>query len=158
MLNIEYEIRLNDDGYPYIYLDENYDDKMEDKFMVVELTRYLLLNLLKKKNDLIPEDIINNIKISENTLSEISLEMGEILKDNMETNGVNTINYARKFDMIVDNINELYNLKYNGTIYNNKIIKRVEGLKVLVYDENQVYELKGGIDNKNWKKIEDETN
>ena len=41
MHNIEYEIKLNEQGRPCISIPENHENNPEDKFFAIELARYL---------------------------------------------------------------------------------------------------------------------
>ena len=50
MFKIEYDIKIaEEDNYPYIQLADEYNEKPEDKFFVLELTKYLLHNLIESK-------------------------------------------------------------------------------------------------------------
>jgi hypothetical protein len=54
---------------------------------------------------------------------------------------------------MVENIEERNNLNYEGIVRGDKILKRQEGLRVLVQNEMKIYELKDGIDNENWTEL-----
>ena len=45
---IEYEIRLNDDGRPYIHLPDNFQNIAEHRFFVLEMSRYILYDVVEK--------------------------------------------------------------------------------------------------------------
>ena len=87
MHNFTYEIRLTDEGIPYIHLPEDFEQKPEHWFMIYEMARYALYDLLDKnveKKDLTDESII---KIAEagDTIRQISEEYGKILKGMMDS-------------------------------------------------------------------------
>ena len=46
MHTIEYEIGLNDEGRPFIGLPEDYEQNPEDRFFAIEITRYILQDLM----------------------------------------------------------------------------------------------------------------
>lgn len=84
-INLTYEIRLNDEGRPYIHLPDEYESEPEHLFLAYELVRYSLFDLLERnevKQDLKEESAI---KIGEagHTISQISDEFAQILKGRM---------------------------------------------------------------------------
>lgn len=148
---IEYEIDINDEGRPYIKLPEDFEDCPENKFFVLELTRYLLSSLINKKSDNLDDETINKLMTSNALISIISDEVASILRNQMEATGVIYFNLKNMYHIKVQTIEERDKLNYNGIIYEDIIYKRIEGLKVFVEDENKIYELIDGIDNENWK-------
>jgi len=153
MFEIKYNIKLNDAGRPYIDLPEEYEDKPEDKFFVLELTRYLFISILHTNGDNYDETTIAHINNTLDLLDKVSDEMAVLIKKQMEVLGVTELTVQRNYHIQVDNIEQRDKLNYEGIIYRNKIFKRIEGLKVLVLDDMNVYELQGGIDNKHWVKL-----
>lgn len=153
MLNFEYEIKLNDEGRPYIHIPESYEDKPEDKFMALELSRYVVDNLLNLRRSELPEDQINALESTFSTLEALSDELAVLLKQQMEVMGEAEITMYRKYHITVDTKEDRDNLNYEGIIHKGKIFKRMIGLKVLVLEDMNVYELVDGIDNENWQKI-----
>ena len=147
MYEIKYNIKLSEDGRPYIDLPKDYKDKPEDKFFVIELTRYLFISILNNNGGLYDENTKAHIENTLDLLDKVSVEMADIIKKILK--GEDVINY----DIRVNDIKERDNLNYKGIIYNDKIFNRKEGLKVLVLEDLSLYELKGGIDNKHWTKI-----
>jgi hypothetical protein len=148
---IEYEVDINDEGRPYIKLPETFNDTPENKFFVLELTRYLLTSLINKRESQLDEDTVNKILISNGLISIISDEVASILRNQMEAIGELYFSMKNEYHIKVKTIEERNKLNYNGIIYDNKIYKRIEGLKVFVENENKTYELINGIDNENWK-------
>ena len=153
MFEIKYNIKLNDAGRPYIELPDEYVDKPEDKFFVLELTRYLFVSILNTNGDNYDETTKAHINNTLDLLDKVSDEMAVLLKKQMENLGVTELTVQRNYHVQVTTIKERDDLNYNGIIYNGKIFKRTEGLKVLVLEDMNVYELQNGIDNKNWVKL-----
>lgn len=51
MFNFRYEIKINDQGRPYVHIDTNQVNHPEHKFMALEISRYLLMQLLKDNEE-----------------------------------------------------------------------------------------------------------
>ena len=153
MLKIEYEIKLNDKGRPFIDLSKDYEDKPEDKFLVLELARYLITDVYNRRSEEFDEDTADKINNCAIVLGQVSDEIAALLYKQMEVMGDVAIQTNRNYHIQVDNIGERNNLNYNGIIYNNKIYKREAGLKVLVLEDMKIYELSDGIDNENWIEV-----
>ena len=153
MLKFEYEIKLNDEGRPYIYISPDHQDNMEDKFMAMELTRYIINGLYAIKKDVYTDNDLKVMEMTSEFLEKVSDEMAVILKGAMEASGEFHLSFYRNFDVQVANIEERDKLNYEGIIYGKKIFKRCPGLKVMTQDTMQVFELVGGIDNEHWKEV-----
>ena len=153
MLNIEYDIKLNDLGRPYIELSDDYVDKPEDKFLAIELTRYILQNAYMKKGDEFDDNTSIVIENCLNFLGQIGDEISQILLNQMKTMGEVSLMFNSKYHVQVSTIKDLYGLGVDNIIYNGKVYKRENGLKVLVLDEMKIYMLDGGTDNNNWIEI-----
>jgi hypothetical protein len=153
MLKFEYEIKLNDDGRPYIDISPDHDDNIEDKFMGMELTRYILTGIYNIRKDVYTENDLKVMKLTLEFLEKVSDEMALILKGAMETSGELQLTYYRDFDIQVPNIKKRDDINYEGIIYGNKLFKRCTGLKVMVQDTMKVYQLVDGIDNEHWKEV-----
>lgn len=153
MLNINYDILLNDEGRPYIYLPPDYRDNPEDRFFALEITRYMLNMVLVNRKDKFDDNTKINLNETLKTLELISDEVADLLKQQMEFLGDVDNLIENKYSFSVENKQELFDLNYEGILRNDKIYKRKIGLKVLVRNEMQIYELMDGIDNENWKRI-----
>jgi len=153
MLKIEYEIKLNDSGRPCIDLSNDYEEKPEDKFFVLELARYLIQNIYNFKSTDFDKTTANKINDCIIILGQISDEVAMLLFEQMKVMGDTSIKTNRNYHIQVNNIEERNNLNYNGIIYNNKIYAREIGLKVLVLSDMRIYELNNGIDNNNWGEV-----
>ena len=153
MLKFEYQIKLNDEGRPYIDIPEDYQNKTEDQFMVLEMSRYLIISLLKNRRSELPDNEVKALEATFDTLEVLSDELAILMKRQMEVLGENVLQFERNHHITVDSIEDRDNLNYNGIIHDGKIFKRMIGLKVLVLENMQIFELVDGIDNENWKMI-----
>lgn len=153
MLNFEYQIKLNDDDRPYIDIPEEYQNKTEDQFMVLEMSRYLILSLLNLRRSELPENEVKALESSFDTLEVLSDELGILLKKQMEVLGETVLETARNHHITLDTLDQRNELNYNGIIYDGKLFKRVMGLKVLVLENMEIYELVDGIDNEHWRRV-----
>lgn len=161
MLKIEYEIQLNESGRPCIDLAMDYVDKEEDKFLVIELARYLLQNVYNKKNSEFNEEEASIMDSSIQLLGQIGDKMAEIIFNDMKQNAeiamlVNESGYNAH--IWLKSIKERDELGFGWICYENKIFKRKTGFRVMVYDEKDkdasgIYELIDGITNEHWVKI-----
>lgn len=150
MLKIEYEIRLNDSGRPYVHLPEDYRDNSQDRFFALELSRYMLQMIYSRRSARFDVESSKAMETTLSTLEMISDEVAVLLRQEMEFIGDTSMMYHQNYHLKVKNIEERDSLNYEGIVRGDKILKRQEGLKVLVEDEMKIYELKGGIDNENW--------
>lgn len=154
MLNFEYEIRLNEEKRPYIYIPDTYQDKPEDKFMALELTQYLIANILSNRQETMSDDSMKALESCLENIGMISDEVAILLKQQMEAAGEVAITTTRNYHITVDTRKDRDKLNYEGIIHKGKIFKRMIGLKVLVLEDMNIYELVDGIDNNNWQKVE----
>ena len=151
MINFEYQIKLNDDGRPYIDIPVEYQNKPEDKFMVLEMTRYLILSLLNNRRSELPPNEVKALEATFDTLEVLSDELAVLLKEQMEVLGEAVLHTQRNYHVTVTTIKERDDLNYEGIIHEGKIFKRMIGLRVLTLENMQIFELVDGIDNEHWK-------
>jgi hypothetical protein len=144
MLNIEYEVKLNESGRPYVELSPDYENKPEHNFFVVEMTRYLLITSLNKRSEELDADSILAMKNTIDFLGQISDEIAEILWHDMKNMGDIELIFGKKYHVIVDTIEERDKLE-DDILMNGKIYKKQDGLKVFIAEENKIYELKNNI-------------
>ena len=72
MRNIEYEIKLNEEGKPYVHLDDLNMD-VEDMFFCFEITKYRLFGILSdENNDFLPQEALEELALAGNIVSDIS--------------------------------------------------------------------------------------
>lgn len=82
MKNFEYEIKLNDDGRPYIHIDDPKLD-VDHRFACLEITKYMLFELMKNNEEL-PEDFIKDLAIAGDMVNGLSDKMSTIIKGQMD--------------------------------------------------------------------------
>jgi hypothetical protein len=163
MFNFEYEIELNDEGRPFINPVGATTKEMsfvEHKFMGMELARYIVgstINLHLEKGDKfpLPEGELERLQYLESEITRISDIYAANIRDQFELLGIADRLLNKNFDLTVLNIAERDALNYNGIIFDDRIYKRQEGLKVKLIQTGQIFELKGGIDNEHWTEIKD---
>lgn len=170
MNKIEYDIELNEQGRPYIKLSDDYENQPEDKFLSIELTRYIIQDLLQRRNKDVDKKTIKVMNIAINFLGQISDEMAEILYGQMRAMGSIDIMLDKIYHITVKSIEERDALPNKDIVYEGKIFDRVEGLCVHInpdsYNEDEypyseidltpiteIYELVGGITNDHWVKL-----
>ncbi len=154
MLKIEYEIKLNDSGRPCIELSPEHEEKPEDKFLCLELTRYLLQGIYARRSSEFDKNTSEQLDNCINLLGQVSDEVAKLLYENMLAYGETSKVFQKSYDAQVNTIEDRNKLNYHGFIYGDKIFRREVGLKVLVTEDMKIYELIGGIDNENWKLVE----
>lgn len=161
MYKIEYEIKLNATGRPCIDLPEEHEDKPEDKFFALELTRYVLQDVFSRRSKDFNPETTENLELAINLLGQIGDEVAALIWDGMKTSGDVAMILDSAYHFQVNSIEERDNLPFDYFAHSDKIFKRQEGLKVYVqypienYDAEKsgLYILKGGIENENWVKI-----
>jgi type I restriction-modification system DNA methylase subunit len=91
MHKFEYDIRLNDLGAPYVHLPKKMENKTEDKFMWLEMSRMVLINILssikekrKKGKKTLSDEDVQKIVSAFNTLTSLADEVGILLKAQKE--------------------------------------------------------------------------
>lgn len=154
MYNIEYEIKLNENNRPYIELPDNYDNNSEDRFFTIEITRYILQDIRYRRKDDLNDNTIKYLDNAITLLGQVSDEVAKILFDGMRKMrkmGDIQLMLNPKYHIQVQTIEDRNTLPEENILYNNKIYDRVEGLKVLVVEEMNIYILNNGITNENWK-------
>ena len=93
MYKFEYDIRINEQGRPYLHLDDNESVSIEDKFMALELSRYLLYNLIENDpNNVLTDQDHKVIATAGNVVTEFSDKIAILVKGNLDAmNEVNDI-------------------------------------------------------------------
>jgi hypothetical protein len=79
--------------------------------------------------------------------------MAELLWNTMKAYGDTEIMMGRTYYVVVDTIEERDNLATTGILEGERLYLREEGLKVLVKNENKIFELKDGNTNENWIEV-----
>jgi len=161
MYNIEYKIELNEQGRPCIGLPEDYEQRPEDRFFALEITRYVLQDLLNRRTADLNEETVKKMDEAERLLGQLGDEVAKILYDGMRVQGELRMMLDCAYHIEVDSIEERDAIPDKDIINEGNIYDRVEGLRVYVlqpleiYDKevSGAYELVDGITNENWKKI-----
>ena len=159
MYNIKYGVGLNENGRPCIELSEDYEQRPEDRFFALEITRYMLLDLLNRNNDKLDVTTVNVIEDAEKLIGQLGDEVARILYDGMRAQAELELMMDKNFHIEVSSIEIRDALPEKDILFMDKLFDRVEGLKVGIrcYDEKTyeryfiVYELVDGITNDHWK-------
>lgn len=138
MQKIEYEIKLNENGRPYVYLPDDYDNNQEHKFFALEITRYLLINIMNNRSSEFSFENSSKMDLCVNMLGQISDEVAEILYNNMKNAGDNSFYINKQYHIVVDDLSELH-IDGNKYIFNEVIYEKRDGLKAFVVNENSIY-------------------
>ena len=161
MFEIKYEIKLNDNGRPCVDLPEEYEDKPEDKFFVMELSRYVLTNVYNRRSHEFDPVEADKLLHCINVLGQVSDEIAALLYGQMVSMGDIQVTLGGSYHILVKTIEERDAIPETGFVYEGKIFNRQEGLRVKVIDVDlpikdltiQYFELQGGITNNNWIEI-----
>lgn len=164
MLKIEYQIKLNEHGRPYIDLPPDYQHNPDDKFFALEVSRYYLQAVFNKMDSRYDQHTKDTMNIAINLLGQISDEMAELIYGDMKMMGDVAVGLGGKYHIIVKSIEERDAIPLIGYFHKGKIFNRQEGLKVCVREsfvevyEDTIYVLQNGIGNDNWVKYEFQAN
>lgn len=163
MFKFEYEILLNDQGRPYISSVGDTIKQMsfvEHKFMAMELSRNVVgssinAHLQEPERLTLPEGELERLKMLEDEITRLSDIYAKTIKIQFELLGIADRLLNNNFDVSVHNKDERDALNYNGFIFDDRLFKRVEGLKVKIITTGEIYQLVGGIDNEYWTQIKE---
>jgi hypothetical protein len=158
MFNFQYEIKIGEDGRPYISPLNETDREMsfiEHKFMAIELCRtFVAQTILAYQKDPerrpLPPGEIERLLNLEDELIRFSNIFAKTIREQFDLLDIADRLINKEYDISVDTIEERDDLNYNGIIFQDRIFKRVEGLRVRVLRDGEIYELKGGVDNEHW--------
>lgn len=137
MHKIEYEIQLNEDGRPYIELSADYDDKPDDKFFVVELTRYFLQSVYENKGHVYDEETMKSMDVSIRLLGQVSDEMAHIIYDGMYAGAEVEMMFHKHYHVKLLTIEERDSK--DEYVFDSKIFKKIDELKVFIEEDSKVY-------------------
>lgn len=144
-MQIEYEIKLNETGRPYIDLSKDYENMPENNFFVLEMTRYLLVSIHSNRSKELDVESNKMLETTINFLGQISDEVAELIFHQMKNLGDLNKLINKNYQIMVKTIKERDNLDEN-IAYEGKVYKKEDGLKVLVTKKMKIYEMK----NKKW--------
>jgi hypothetical protein len=145
MHKIEYEIKLNKAGRPCIELPVDYENKAEDRFFAIEIARYILQDVLNRRKDGIDESTWQKFETVIAVLGQVGDEIAHILWDGMVLMGDTMLLLDKRYHVMVKTVEERDGL-HDFIIYDDKIYKKKNGLKVLVSDEEKVYVITDDMD------------
>ena len=153
MHEIEFEIKLNDEGRPYIDL-PSYKPNPEGKFFALEMARYILQTThVNMTSPPYSQYAIDEVDRTVRMLGQIGDEMARILWHQMKTAGEAHRYIGMDWDMHVQSIEERDAIPEHGIIFQERLYLREEGLKVFVLQGAQIFELQGGTTNDNWVEL-----
>lgn len=161
MYNIKYEIGLNEEGRPYIGLPDDYEQRPEDRFFALEITRYILGDLLVRRTAELDEETTDNMIQAEALLGQLGDNVAELLYGMMRTQGELQLSFDCAYHIQISSIEERDAIPDKDIIFEGKIYDRVEGFRAYVlqplsiYDKevSGAYELVDGITNEHWVKL-----
>lgn len=152
MFKIEYEIKLNDDGRPYVHLPVDYINGPEDRFFALEIANYIFLDVYTKRSSQFDNDTAEKIRTCIGVIGQISDEVAVLIKEQMILAGEQEC-IMNNYCFGVNDIEELYSLPEVDIVRDGKIFNRHIGMKIYVYSKLKMYQLVDGIENDNWMKI-----
>ena len=158
MFKIEYDVKIHEGGIPYIDLPEDYENNVEDRLFVLDVSRYLFEDILRKRHDVLDNNAINQIENAVKLLAQISEEVAILIYEQMRNMGEAEFILNNHYHVQVDTIEERDNLPTKDIQFTNKLFDRREGLKVFVIETESIYVLANGIENENWKLVEQDEN
>lgn len=102
MRKIEYEIKLNDDGKPYIHLEDTHMG-IEERLFCFEIVRYTLFGMAVADDEEteLPEALLRELKIAGEVVGGISNRFGDMIleRDNAIDDIINDYNKGREDDI-----------------------------------------------------------
>jgi len=153
MFKIEYDVKIHEEGIPYIDLPEDYENNAEDRLFVLDVSRYLFEDILNKRRTVLDDRTIFQMENAINLLRQLSDEVSKIIYEQMRNLGETEFILNNYYHIQVQTIEERDALPLKDIQFTNKLFDRREGLKVFAIDEEKVYILTNGIENENWKLI-----
>lgn len=79
MKNIEYEIKVSEDGKPYIHLD-NLNMDIEDMFFCFEIVKYRMFGILSDENNtFLPKEALEELALAGQIVSDLSERIGNMV-------------------------------------------------------------------------------
>jgi hypothetical protein len=158
MFNFQYEIHFAEDGRPFIEpvgLTTKEMSFIEHKFMCLEITRTFISQtvLSHQQKGTLPSEELDRLIRMEGDLIRVSNVLAKTIKDQKDLLNIADRLINKNYDVSVNSIEERNALNYEGFIFDDRIYKRVEGLKVKVLNTGEIFELIGGVDNEHWTKL-----
>ena len=133
MYNIEYDLKLDENGFPYIEIPNPDEIRIEDKFFNVAMSEYMIAKSFHLNRDTFDENTILEMTNVLTWLNEVKVSLGEIVLEQMEIMGDIDMMINNNFHFKVNSLDELENL-YDKFTYDGKMLTKKNGLIALVND------------------------
>lgn len=155
MYNFKYEIRLNDKGRPYIHLFDDHENRIEDRFMALEIARYVLYDLAENKRNTLPEHFVEELQKAGDVVGQLSDKLAELIRGQMDLMDSLKRDLLVFTDPIKTDVDKDFDIEIETLLGRDNIPigKRTYGLKVLVSENQKIYMLIGGIGNNHWAEL-----
>lgn len=158
MFNFQYEIQFAEDGRPFIEPVGSTTNEMsfiEHKFMCLEITRTFISQtvLSHQQKGTLPSEELNRLIRMEEDLIRVSNVLAKTIIEQRDLLNIADRLINKNYDVSVNTEEDRDALNYEGFIFDDRIFKRVEGLKVKVLNTGEIFELVGGVDNEHWTKL-----
>jgi len=149
MYNIEYKIDLDGNGKPMIVLDEKYLDKPFDKYMVIEMAKYIIYSARNSyvdsnlNNSEYNEKLVHDMEFTFDFLNHLSGHMDDIILDHFRNQGSIRKLESKEYLFSVITYDDLFELSdsivNNEMFYEHMLFNADEGITVFVVNENKRY-------------------
>lgn len=133
MYNIEYDLKLDENGLPYIEIPENSEVRIEHRFFNMAMVEYMLTMSFELTKHGFDEKTANEMVNVLKWITEVKLSLGDIVLEQMEIMGDVEFAISKNYHFKVNNLNELENL-YDKFIYDGKLFHKKNDLIGLVND------------------------
>jgi hypothetical protein len=77
MYKIEYSVGLNEQGRPCIELPEDYEQRPEDRFFALEVTRWMLQDLLTRRTQDLDQKTVSAMDEAERLIGQLGDEVAD---------------------------------------------------------------------------------
>ena len=158
MFNFQYEIRFAEDGRPFVEpigptLKEL--SFIEHKFMCLEITRTFISQtvLSHQAKGTLPSEELDRLINMEQDLIRVSNVLAKTIKDQFDLLNVADRLINKTYDVSVNSEIDRDSLNYEGFIFDDRLVKGIEGLKVKVLNTGEIFQLIVGVDNEHWTRI-----
>lgn len=131
MYNIEYDLKLDENGLPYIEIPEPSEIRIQHRFFSMAMVEYMITMSFDAIKDNFDDKNANEIETVLKWISDIRLSLGDIVLEQMEIMGDVELAISKSYHFKVNNLNELENL-YDKFIYDGKLFNKKNGLVALV--------------------------
>lgn len=145
MNKIEYEIFLDKNNRPIIGMSDENIGKTENIFCILELAKFYIENSIMNIKPHMNDEELGIIGSVITFLEDFTEEMGDVVLNMMKINGEIDMLNNNIYHIKVDTIEELKAIN-KPVIFENKIFNISPKLKVLVMENNSIYNYINTID------------